>query len=227
MKTMASPFDLTAWMAAEAASDMVAAMLRRTYAAGQAIYEQDASGSEMYRIVRGHVRLLVRDADGREAVFLQFGPGDFFGASSLVDGEARPHSAEAVTQVDLDVLGLGAFNRLRDNHPSFNDALIRLFARQMRVASEQLVAFHLCGLRDRVIRRLLELAMGHERDDAGKGAVEVAVSQQELAALAGASRQRVNKVLGELQASGLVSLRKGAIVLNDRGTLQSTAVSPM
>ncbi|WP_197051747.1 Crp/Fnr family transcriptional regulator [Sphingomonas sp. 35-24ZXX] len=213
-------------MAPEAASDLVAAMLRRTYAAGQGIYEQDASGSEMYRIVTGHVRLLVRDADGREAVFLQFGPGDFFGVSSLVDGEARPHSAEAVTSVELDVVGHGAFSRLRSIHPSFNDALIRLFARQMRVASEQLVAFHLCSLRDRVIRRLIELARGNDTAHGGHGMIEVAVSQIELAALAGASRQRVNKVLGELQAGGLISLRKGAIVLHDKDRLQSTAVSP-
>ncbi len=210
-----SAFDMTAWMDTEAAGSLAAASPRRSYRAKQCIYEQDAPAFEMYRIVHGYVRLSVRDADGREAVFLQFGPGDFFGASSLVDQQPRPHSAEAVTAVDLDVIGRPLFDRMRAEHPSFNEALMRLFVLQMRVASTQLVNIHLCGLPARVAKRLIELANMHDEGEEMPGEIVMRVSQAELAGLAGASRQRVNKVLGGFQSKGLLVLQSGSIIVRD------------
>ena len=125
-------------MNAEARIAFTGMLRRRSYSEGQFIYIQDEAGSEMYCIVSGSVRLSVSRKDGRETVFLLFGPNDCFGVSSLVDGEPRPQTARALTPVELGVLEADEFRRLRAEHPSFNDALLRLAFRQMREVSTHL-----------------------------------------------------------------------------------------
>ena len=212
---MKSSFNLLDWMEPDASEALNRAMHSRTYRAGQSIYDQGADASEMFRILNGFVRLSVRGEDGSEAVFLFFGPGDFFGVTSLVDHNGRPHTAEALTTVTLDVMGSRDFALLRALHPSFNDALMRLFIEQMRAASLQLANTHLHRLSARIAKRILELLDIGKFTDDGEAQPPPQISQSELAAMVGTSRQSANKVLQSFQADGLIDVRRKMIVVLD------------
>src|SRR3546814_9062663 len=92
----------------------------------------------MFRLVSGSVRLSVICEEGRELLYQLFGPGDCFGTSSVVDGELRPHRAEAFEAVQLQVLNRAAIDRLRGEYPEVNDALLKLLSRAMRLLSDYL-----------------------------------------------------------------------------------------
>jgi len=131
--TMACPtFDLLQWMDEPVRRAFASLAKRRRYAAGQVIYLHSEPGNEMFRLVSGSVCMSVMHGDGRKVIFLLFEPGDCFGESSLIDGAPRPQTAEALTSVEVDVLDLNSFNFLRTQYRSFNEALLRLLARQMR-----------------------------------------------------------------------------------------------
>lgn len=217
-----SAFDLLQWSDADTAAAFARAAKRRSFGAGQVIYAQGEDGSEMFRIVSGLVRLSVGRSDAREVVFLFFEPGDCFGVSSLIDGGPRPQTAEADTGVALEVLDLTAFRRLREKHRSFDDALLRLLAIQMRTISGRYADTSLNGLRARIATRIIETA--RPRSDAG-GQIQftLRLSQTELAAMVGASRQSVNKELQRLQTEGLVGLEYGNVVVHDAPALKRLA----
>lgn len=70
----------------------------------------------------------------------------------------------------------------------------------------------------RVVRRLLSLAEIYAaRDQVGDG--EVALTQDDLASLAGTSRATVNRVLRQAEDAGAVSLSRGRIKVTDRAPL--------
>src|SRR3546814_17754513 len=92
----------------------------------------------MFRLVSGSVRLSVICEEGRELLYPLFGPGDCFGTSSVVDGELRPHRADAFESVQLPVLNTAAINRLRGEYPVVHDPLLQLLSRHMT-----LLSFHL------------------------------------------------------------------------------------
>lgn len=211
----AATFDMLKWMSPQATAAFHLRVRRRSYAAGKAIYTQDEPGEEMYRIVSGFVRLLIRRSNGKEAVFLVFGPNDCFGVSSLVDGEPRPQTAEAVTLVVTDVLDQRNFASLKAEHPSFDDSLMRLLAQQMRTVSSYYADTNLNRLSARVAARILELAGALTATDRASQHLPLRISQADIAALVGASRQSVNKVLGTLQAQGLIAVQPCDIVVRD------------
>lgn len=207
-------FDLLDWTDTPARAAFVAAAATRRVPAGRLIYQQGDPGQEMFRIVEGEVRLSVSRGDGKEIVFLIFQKGDCFGVSSLIDGEPRPQTAEAVAPTVLQVVGAAAVAGLRERHRDFEGALLKLLALQMRIVSLHYIEASLSDLTSRVAARLAEYA----RPAVGAGK-SVRMAQNELAALAGASRQSVNRVLQQLQAQGIIAIEYNTIEILDLAKL--------
>jgi CRP/FNR family transcriptional regulator, cyclic AMP receptor protein len=208
-------FDLRQWLSGAALDDFDHALRPRRYNAGQTVYRQDEPGTEMFRIVSGLVRLSVLRSDGREVIFLFFRPGDCFGDSSLVDGEPRPQTAEALTDLVVQVLDGNAFHALRDAHRAFDGAIMKLLARQMRALSEQFVDTSLNDLTARVAARILQIASALGSRGMDSGHVALRLPQAEIASMVGASRQSVSKTLQRLQSEGLVTIEYANVLVND------------
>jgi CRP-like cAMP-binding protein len=208
-------FDLGQWLPDDARADLEAAMKRRRFDAGQIIYLQEEEGGEMYRVGAGIVRLGLLRESGRELLYSFFFEGDYFGESSLIDGLPRPHTAEAHSDVELDVLPAAALASLRARYRSVDDALLRLMARRMRALSKTLAQMRLDEMSSRVASALIGAAScyGFRTDDASLR--QVMMSQSDLAAMVGASRQSVNKVLSRMQKDGLVRAEYASIVIDD------------
>ncbi len=177
----------------------------------------------MFRLVSGTVRLSLLGDDGRDLLYQLFSPGDCFGTSSVVDGEPRPHTAEAFDEVTLQVFDRATINRLRKAHPELNDALLKLLSRHMRLLSDYFAAATFDEVSSRLAQRLLDMAetFGVPRSD-GMG-LSRRLSQSELAAMVGTARQTVNKVLHEFQELGFISMKQGTILFTDLPKLRSIA----
>lgn len=209
-------FDLLGWTDPSTADAFVAVATTRRVPQGGIIYQQGDPGTEMFRIVEGSVRVSVSRADGREIIFLFFGKGDCFGISSLIDGEPLPQTAEAVAPTVLQAVGAASFTRLRERHRDFDSALLKLLSLQMRVVSAHFIEASLSDLTSRVGARLIEYAQG-----SSEATRIVRMSQTELAASVGASRQSVNRVLQRLQNEGLIAIDYSSIAIPDLGSLRT------
>jgi CRP-like cAMP-binding protein len=214
-------FDILNWLDPDARIAFLGASRSRSYRAGQIIYLEGDPGSELFRVKRGAVRLSLTRPDGRQLILLHLDVGDCFGDSSLVDGGPRPQTAQASSDVMLQSLDKGAFERLRCAHSSFNDAIMQLLAAQMRAAAFQYANRTFDNLEIRVISRLLMLSPIETPEDS-VGVSVVRFSQAELAQMVGASRQHVNRVIQHLVALGLVSVSYGAVHIRDRAGLVAT-----
>ena len=218
-----APFDVSQWMQPEVADDFFGAMTRRSYSGGETIYTQGDLGTDMYRLVRGSVRLSVSSSDGREVLYLFFEPGDCFGDSSLVDQEPRPQTAEALGETEVQILSRTSYLHLREKHPQIDQALLRLFSRQMRLMIAHVADAHLFDLPTRVASRIVATAMSFGVQTPAGLALSVPLSQSEIASMVGASRQTVNRVLQQFQSEGLISTAYGSLVVRDMERLRRKA----
>jgi len=217
-------FDILQWLSDDVAEAFLRRLKPRQYRASQTIYTQGDEGSEMYRIVSGSVRMLARSEDGREVVFLRFGPGDCFGVASLIDDEPRPHTAEAATFVEMEALTKKAYNELRSEHREFDEALLQLISRMMRYSSRLFRDLNLNALEERIAIRILQ---GVEAaNDAAPGSLinKLPLSQAEIALMVGASRQTVNRILQKMQEAGVIVTEYNSIIVQDMSRLRALAM---
>ena len=203
-------FSLIELLPEEARADFLAAAHVRTVQDGHIIYQQGDVGREMYTVLSGEARLYFLHSDGRELVMNTYESGDSFGYSTLIDNEPLPHTVEANGRVQLRVLSLAAFNALRAKHRAFDNALLVLLCRYMRLLNAYALDATLEDLLHRLARRLLHVARPDE-----DAVPAIHLSQAELSLMLGVSRQTVNKLLKRFEDEGLVELRYGAVRLCD------------
>jgi hydrophobe/amphiphile efflux-3 (HAE3) family protein len=97
--------------------------------AGDLILKKGDSGTEMYMVVRGEVRVFDRLADGSEKVLARLGPGAIFGEMALVSQQPRSAWVVADTPAEMLRLDFDAFERIRRRFPFTGAKLFRNLAR--------------------------------------------------------------------------------------------------
>jgi CRP/FNR family transcriptional regulator, cyclic AMP receptor protein len=102
----------------------------RDVPAGGVIFEEGASGAEMFGVVAGEVELRLPNG----AVH-RLGPDDTFGEMAIVDGSPRSATAVAVTDTKLAVIDRHRFLFLIDETPTFALQVMSSIAERLRAAS--------------------------------------------------------------------------------------------
>jgi CRP/FNR family cyclic AMP-dependent transcriptional regulator len=191
---------------------LLATTQRRRFAAGEVIFHEGDRGDSVYLIERGHVAIRVGTALGDVATLTMLGPGSAFGELALLDGkERRSASAVAIGATDTRVVDHAGFEALRRDHPPIERFLVELLAAQVRRLSDLAVEAMFVAADIRVLRRLIAVA---DQLAVAPGAV-IAITQDDLASMAGTTRPTANRVLKRAETDGLLRLTRGRIEILD------------
>jgi CRP/FNR family transcriptional regulator, cyclic AMP receptor protein len=97
------------------------------FASGTPVVETDKSGVGFHLITRGNADVYVGDDK-----VSTFGPGDYFGEMSMLDG--KPRSATVVANGDLTTLSIPSwdFEQLLGRNPSIMRALLNVLSERIR-----------------------------------------------------------------------------------------------
>lgn len=208
-------------------SDLVrvaAELSEMTYQQGQLILGQGDLSSEVHFVLEGRVRLAVLTADGRAVAFRHATVGDMFGEIAAFDGGPRTADATALSRVKTLVLSRAALRQLMSASPLIAETAIGYLCGRLRATSAQLQEVALHPVEVRLARFLLHIAK--LQDNGALPAVvalDVGMSQSELAQLIGTSRQTANAALTMLEKQGAVK-RNGQRLECDLGLLTRAAV---
>jgi CRP-like cAMP-binding protein len=193
---------------------------RRKFKRGEVVFHRDDPADSMHLVVSGRFAIRVMTPLGEPATIAVRGAGDSFGEMALVGGARRSATVEALEESETFSVYEGDFHRLRREHREVDQLLIGFLANEVRMLNERLLEALYLPAERRVLRRVVELARLYGGDE---GAVEVPLTQEELAGLAGTSRATVNGVLRDEEKRGTVELKRGKTVVLDREALAKRA----
>ena len=163
------------------------------------IFARGDSGTRLYIVSEGRVRLSVTNDEGRELTFRHASKAELLGEIAVLDDKERTAEATAITGVVAYEIEQKAFRELCATHPAMCTAVIAFLCGRLRETSDQLVGIALHPLEVRVARFLL-IALGGRKAAPGKRVpLDLGFSQSELAQLLGASRPKVNQALAALE----------------------------
>jgi CRP/FNR family transcriptional regulator, cyclic AMP receptor protein len=195
---------------------------RRRFSRGEVVFHRDDPADSLHLVVKGRFAIRVMTPLGDVATIAVRGPGDSFGEMALVgEGARRSAMVEALEEAETFCVYQGEFARLRREYPQVTELVIGFLANEVRMLNERLLEALYVPAERRVLRRLHELADLYGRD--ADAQVEIPLTQEELAGLAGTSRATVNTVLGDAQKRGLVELRRGKTRILDPDQLARRA----
>jgi CRP/FNR family cyclic AMP-dependent transcriptional regulator len=189
--------------------------VRQYYKKDNMILIEEEVGSTMFIILEGRVKISRLSDEGREVILSILSEGDFFGEMSILDGQNR--SANVVTAEDsvIMVVHREDFLQMMHDYPQIAINLLKELAHRLRRSDAQIKSLSLQNATGKVASTLLRLA-----DDSGKiyqGQVEIPrlPPQQDLANMAGTSRETISRVLKSLSKKGYLKKEGSRLIIMD------------
>ena len=189
--------------------------VRQSFRKDNMVLIEEEVGSTMFIILDGRVKISRISDEGREVILSIMSEGDFFGEMSILDGQAR--SANVVTLEDSTILVIHRedFLQMMHDFPQIAINLLKELAHRLRRSDSQIKSLSLQNATGKVASTLLRIA-----DDSGKihlGQVEIPKlpPQQDLANMAGTSRETISRVLKALSEEGYLRKQGNKLIILD------------
>lgn len=187
------------------------------------VLDFDDTTTDVFFVVQGSVRVLVRTADGERTQILgDFAAGDMVGEMSAIDDAPRSARVEALVRTRLCAVPAPAFLDLAFASRTVGVRLLRLLTARIRGQNRRLLEHAALPIRLRLAAELLRL--GRPRPD-GTRSVSPPPTQEELAARIGARRETVSREMAVLARTGLLRRTRAAFVLQDPAALHALVES--
>jgi CRP/FNR family cyclic AMP-dependent transcriptional regulator len=195
---------------------VAAGMRSRRFRRGEVIFHIGDPGDALFVIVEGEVKISLPSETGEEAIIATLRVGDVFGELALLDGAPRSASATALSASETVMLPRDRFRELIATEPGVRDALLASIAGELRRLTTHVEELHFLDITGRLAARLARLARdGGSRLPDGGIRLRSNLTQGDLAAMVGCTRQSVNKLLGQFTDDGLLRLEREGIVVID------------
>lgn len=182
---------------------------------GDVLFREEDLPDRMYVVMSGRIAIARRSIDGRESVVALMEPGDPFGEMGLFL-PVRSAEARAIEQSQVLSIGYEPIRAVYDNRPELLWGVVELFAGRIRTMDVALADSVFLDVTGRTAKRLLELA-----GDADEFVLPV--TQEELASMVGASRERVNKAIASFVRLRWIEQSDRRYRITDREQLERRA----
>tara|TARA_B100000700_G_scaffold276772_1_gene323577 strand:- start:144 stop:821 length:678 start_codon:yes stop_codon:yes gene_type:complete len=177
----------------------------RKYPKNSMIILEEEMGDVVFIVMTGTVKITRVNDEGKEVILAMLGSGEVFGEMAILDGESR--SANALAQENCEVVTINReefLNLLKTNNKVALN-LMTEFAIRLRKSDQQIEALSLDDAEHRIGVSILNLA--EEMGVIRKGVVTIdnLPYQQDIANMAGTSRETVSRVMKIFEDRGLIT----------------------
>ena len=163
---------------------------------GDVLFAEGDEPTSLHIVLSGRIAIVMTsEVDNRESVVALMDSGDLFGELGLLDNGARSATARAIEPTSVLEIGYDHVKELFDAQPDLVWAAARMLAQRLRAMDEALSDSVFLDVTGRTAKRIIELSEGNDE-------FTMPVTQEELAGMVGASRERVNKAIASFVKLG-------------------------
>jgi len=185
----------------------------RHYRRGQLLFSEGDSGDSLLVVIEGTLKAASSRADGGEFLLAIVDRYDAVGELTVADGGSRSASVSAITDATVLRIPREAILAVAARSPALTRALLSSLAAVIRRLTGSAADLAFLDIPRRVAKLVLSRVSPN-------GAVTARLTQSEMAAAVGASRQRLNAALQDFQRRGWVTVLPGKIEVNDPDALR-------
>ena len=164
---------------------------------GDVLFREGDDPDELFVVMSGRIAIANKSIDGRESMVALMEEGDLFGEMGLFDGRGRSAEARALESSVVTAVPYGPVRSLYEDDPALLWRVVAMLAGRLRTMDAALADSVFLDVTGRTAKRLLDLA--GEEDE-----FSLPITQEELAGMVGASRERVNKAIASFIRLGWI-----------------------
>ena len=190
-------------------------MIAKHFENGNYIFLEDSEGEQCFFVLEGSVKVTRLSKDGREVILAMLNEGDFFGEMSLLDGESRSANVIALEKTKVLTLDRNDFIAVVNDYPQIAVQLLKELARRLRKSDRQIASLSLSDAEKRIALCIIRFADEQGVIQNGKVSIPKTPIQQDIANMAGTSRETVSRALGLLEKEDLIERNGRELIVLD------------
>jgi CRP-like cAMP-binding protein len=191
-----------------------AAQLRR-YDTNTIVFQEGETGEALYILESGVVKLSKVDLDGHEKTLAILRPPEFFGEMALLTQLSHSATALSLNKVSAYILFKDDFFKLMNSYATFSLSLTATLATRLKGMYDEAQILSYKDAQGRVAYVLLRLYHNGFIEFTDASLALIRLTHQDIASLAGTSRETVTRALKSLEGEGVISTRPKEVVIND------------
>jgi CRP/FNR family transcriptional regulator, cyclic AMP receptor protein len=193
---------------------------------GEIVVDYEDESSDVYFIIAGEVRVLIRTIAGKEVILAEMRAGQFFGELSAIDGVKRSANVTALTRSELCIMPANVFRDVIFASSVTCERILRLLTGRVRELNARLAEHSIFDLKHRLYSELLRMS-GPRPGKPNERSVTPPPFHHVLAARIGCRREQVTRELSSMALDGLIEKTRGALVLLKPQVLEARLAEAM
>lgn len=180
---------------------------RKSFTSGAMMMTAEQAGEVVYFLLSGTVKVCAESEDGSEVILTILGPGEIVGEMSALDQPQRSASVITLEKTEALWMDRATFHRYLLTMPRLTYNLACILSARLRMADDQIRSLARLEVENRIARRLLAFADRYgQLQPNGDMHIPIRLTQGDIAALIGASREHINKVIVAYKERGYLSV---------------------
>lgn len=187
----------------------------KQYHKGEVIFNEGSFPRGLFCVQSGKIKLSQIGADGKEQILHLAHDGDVMGYRAILGKDTYSCSALALEDSKVCFIPKTQFNNLVENNGKLTLQIVHLLTDELKEAERKITNTAQQPVKNRIAQSLISLIKnyGFEQDQT---TINVSIKREELANLAGTTRETATRLLYDLQEQKIVELAGKKIkILNE------------
>ncbi len=184
----------------------------------QIIYSEGNHPLRLFYVLKGKVKTVRSNDDGKELVTELYNEGDFLGYVALLEGSVYKDTAEAIEETELAIISKESFENLICHNKEVAQKFIRLLAKNVATKESQLLGLAYNSLRKKVAEAIILLQKKYQQNENDQFVIDI--SRESLATIAGTATESLIRTLSDFKSEKLIDIKEGHIVVLNQKKLE-------
>ncbi|MEL7003972.1 MAG: response regulator [Bacteroidota bacterium] len=185
----------------------------RVYKKKNEVYREGDYPNHIYYLIRGRVKMIKVNEEGKELITSICTAGNFFGYESLLKNSDHGDSAETIEESEIIAIPKQDFFKLLYYNKEVSKKFISLLSNKVVEEEQKLLDLAYNSVRQRTAGALISLHEKFQSD--GNDGLTIHLSRDDLSNLVGTATESVIRALSDLRQEGIVETLAGKIIIKD------------
>lgn len=193
------------------------------YSKGEIVFREAAYPAGIFYIVEGKVKKYKVDNEGREHIIYVANPGELIGYHAILAEDRYPDSASALEKSRIAFIPKEDFLNTLQQSAVLSKRLLKTLSHEFAVLTNGISVIAQKTARERLALQLIVLREKYKVNFQPGMPVEINISRDDLASIAGIARENAVRILTEFKAAGIIETKGRKIIVHDVNQLISIA----
>jgi CRP-like cAMP-binding protein len=193
------------------------------YRRGEILFREGSYPTGIYFVKKGKIKKYTTDKDGHEQIIYVYQPGELLGYHALISQEYFRDSARVMEEAVISFIPKEDFLLALNSSPALSNRLLKCLSHEFGVMAHFISIFAHKTAKERIAFRLLMLRDKYKKDGSKGKPTEINLTREDLANLAGTTRETLTRLLQEFKQAGLIEINGRRIILKKPKELSQIA----